>query len=274
MNTQNRPSFFAETARIWFCGWLAVCFSITSQAIASEIMFSEITTTANLTGDLTFTDVSIDGTLLNLGTGDSTGINQAGNYSGTTWGRQDGSFGAVNTTASGNMDGLNSNILEGRSTTPDLRWTVNSGSGDSGGGGAGSLAPNTTYDVFLHYLTNNDSSQNWGGEVSTDSAFTSFDVFDSGTGTLITDLGNDLVDYRLIALSETVTTDAFGNAELFIRRPQSFSSARTMVDGAIFQAESVPEPASIILWSIIGLTLTSVAAYRARWRKSSIAGRR
>jgi len=207
------------------------------------ITYAEVTN--GLSGTMIFADVSLDGTLVNATTGDQTGINP-GASGGSNWGRVDASFNANNTTPAGNRGGLHSNILEGISTAaPDLRWTVSSGSGDDGSNGAGSLAANTPYNVFVHYLTHTAGTQNWGGEMSDTQTFTTFDQFDNNDGVLITTVGASNVDYRRFQLTSTITTDGSGNATLYIRRPTSGTHVRTNIDGAVFQ--QIPEPSTFTL---------------------------
>lgn len=208
-------------------------------AAAGPITFSEVTN--GLSGTMIFADASLDGALVNAGTGDQTGINP-GNSGGNNWGRVDTSFNANNATPAGNKAGLHSNVLEGISTAaPDLKWTVSTGSGDDASNGAGSLSPNTNYNVHVHYLTHTSGTQNWGGEMSNIATFATFDQFDNNNGTLITTVGTSNVDYRRFQLTTPVTTDGSGNAELYIRRPTSGTHLRTNIDGAVFQEQgSVP----------------------------------
>ncbi len=213
-------------------------------AAAGPITFSEVTN--GLSGTMIFADASLDGALVNAATGDQTGIN-AGSSGGSNWGRVDASFNANNETPGGNKGGLHSNVLEGiSSAAPNLKWTISSGGGDDASNGAGSLLANTSYNVYVHYLTHTAGSQNWGGEMSNSATFAAFDQFDNDDGDLITTVpapSNPVVDYRRFQLSTPVTTDGSGNAELYIRRPTSGTHVRTIIDGAVFQeAGTAPPP--------------------------------
>ena len=227
---------------------LAVCTFLAGigGATAGPITFSEVTN--GLSGTMIFADASLDGALVNAGTGDQTGINP-GNSGGSNWGRVDTSFNANNATPGGNQAGLHSNVLEGISTAaPDLKWTVSAGSGDDASNGAGSLLANTNYNVYVHYLTHTAGSQNWGGEMSNIATFATFDQFDNNDGTLITTVpapSNPVVDYRRFELTSSVTTDGSGNAELFIRRPTSGTHVRTIIDGVVFQEAGPPPPGPV-----------------------------
>lgn len=225
---------------------LALAVGLSGAANGASILLTEIANGNNgvagggddLTGTLVFRDVSTDGTLAVVA-GTGTGLINAGDSGGNNWGRADASKAAGRTTTAGNTDALGGTILEHRSNNvaaPDLMWTVN-------------LTANTTYNMFLHYLTNTVAGENWGGNfgIAHDGTnITSATVFDSSVGILVTNTGAATTSFRRLAAG-TVTTDGSGNAVLYISRGTSttFVGSRTLLDGVVFQP--VPEPSTALL---------------------------
>jgi len=220
----------------------------------------------DLTGTLSFLDVSTDGTLVAIAGTGTGGIN-AGSSSGNNWGRADASFNANGTTFAGNAGGRGSNILEGQSVNnPDLKWSV-------------TLTPDTTYNMHLHYLTHSTNNQNWGGEFGiahsgTGGSITSPITFDDDSpgSIFVTNTGNLNVTYRRLAAG-TVTTDGSGNADLFISRGSGsvggLVGLRTMFDGVVFEpvvTAAVPEPST---FALAALGLLGLAWYDRRRKRTA-----
>jgi pimeloyl-ACP methyl ester carboxylesterase len=194
---------------------------------AGTLTFAEVTT--GLSGNLIFVDASIDGTLVNATNGSQAGI-VAGQSSTGSWGRVDDSCHATGATPAGHTDGLGAKVLEGNTPAglPDLKWTFNSGSGDGGNGG-GNLKPNTTYQVYAHWLR--FMSWNPAVELANNASFTGSDLINAGnSGTAIT--SGTQQDWYRVATTLTVTTDTNGYAELWIRQPPS---NRAILDGVVMR---------------------------------------